>query len=267
MSPASTLRRGEAGVAAYLGHHGVQNAEASQWFRLADSGAGSGVQDGSITAHELRAFLKSGCKRDVPLHFARTILRAFDTSGDGSLQEWEFLALYRVMKYCENYVAQVCVPARLAAGRPVELPGLQRLFMTKDELRGFLADNQLLPAQISYVLESAPYEEVGAAFVGGAGLLAVGGGGGGGGAVPGIAQLPGFFRGGVGGAGAFPGGYGIGLGAAPAAQPQEVLSYVGLLKVAAQLCTAVSARTPARARITRHEQHAITTTTRLLTPL
>ena len=57
-------------------------------------------RSGSVTVVEMQRYLLMGCQRPVPLHYARMIVRCFDTSGDGALDFAEFFTLHSMIQQC-----------------------------------------------------------------------------------------------------------------------------------------------------------------------
>lgn len=208
-------------------------------------------KDQSVTPEELRAWLERVLKQKVELPFARMLVRVFDTSGDGALQLAEFHMLYRTMRYVDAAIGELGKrrqELKLANGGAK--PGVGQQYMSKAELHEFLtkalsAQPLFPPDFIPFIVHAAQFQELGASYVRSAGgLFYAGGGGGGGGwgaAVPaGVGQLPGFrIAGATEGAGAF---------AAPAAPlvssavGEEVLPFLGILKVMAQIFAAIVLR-------------------------
>ena len=172
------------------------------------------------------------------------MVRAFDTSGDGALQEEEFFQLYLFLGALDTAFDQLSK----TPGRPV-FPGVKHLYMTEGELRAFLM-RHLNPtgsfpvALIERIVTNAHFEEVSVAMAGGGGFGGGGGGGGGGfgggGGVGGGGGWRGIRPPGLpsppaqqaGGAGAMP--FAI-AAAAAAARPSAhlVLPFTGLLRVCA----------------------------------
>lgn len=75
-------------------------------------------RSGSVTVAEMQRYLSAGCQRPVPLHYARMIVRCFDTSGDGALDFAEFFTLHSMIQQCVFLRAAPCL---LARGKPASL--------------------------------------------------------------------------------------------------------------------------------------------------
>jgi hypothetical protein len=233
---------------------GQEEQEARKYFNCADCEGGR--PDQTLSANEIQRFLSDTIKCAVPLHFAKMVLRVFDTNGSGKLDFTEFIHLFRFLKHLDTQVNVVCVPARKRAGKldGGHIPGFGVLYMTREELREYLTASlpSLDPKIVDLLVEYAHYEQVPLAS-----QAAWGGGGAAAaaaaswivsapasswiGPVPaGIPNLPAFqpkpFQAGGGGAGA--------VAAPPAAsfawpaETQEILPFLGMLRVACQVWAA-----------------------------